>query len=824
MVELRALGAIDLRGQDGDELAQVLTQPKRLGLLLYLDIARPHGFHRRDRLLAMFWPELDAARSRNALSKAIHHLRRSLGEDAIVTRGDEVMLDPAFVRSDVSMLEHALASGNHEHAVQLYRGPLADGFFVDDSPEFERWLGDERERIRRAITNSVWALAEEAKKGGRVDESISHARKAASLNREDEPSLRRLMHFLESVGDRTGALRAYDEFAEWLAEELDAKPAPDTEALYRTIRTTEIRHLEPSPAPPISAGLPIATDIGDGKRPIPWVRIATIASAVAAIAIVALGLSVSRPHDTGTLDPRRVTVQTFDNRTGDASHDAVGKMAMDWISQEVAASGLVAVVDSRTSSTIRSGLIVSGAYYRDGDRLRFQGQLSLASTGTISRVFAPVSVPVDAPTVAFDSIGHQATAAIAEATDVRVSSFPRSGNRPPSYAAYREYIAGVEAFGVHDEEEAHEHFVRAYELDTTFTTALLNAAASIYGRWREADPLLAMLIARRASLTPFNQLWLESFLAAKRSDWNEVFRTTGELAQQAPGSQFPFLHASSAISVNRPRVALHELLRIDPARGWMKNWFDYWLVRANARHMLGEYERELADARLGKKQYPANLAIISAEVRALATVGRASAIDSSLDAAAGIAAHDTWEMGSPYSIAAAEAAAHGYPAIAEKARNRTVEWVRSLPAEKLESEPRFFGPIWFLYNAQAWPEFRQRVSHFRRKYPDDFFWVIWEGLASAQRGDRRAAMFADSVLEKTARPGGDPRFGQTLLPYSLYHRSRIAAMLGDRDRAVSLLASAFANGYRYIIYVHSDPAFASIRSDARFVSLMTPRD
>ena len=80
MVELRALGSIDLR-RDGTEISAVLTQSKRIALLLYLDIARPRGFHRRDRLVGLLWPELDDTHSRNALSKAIHHIRRELGLD-----------------------------------------------------------------------------------------------------------------------------------------------------------------------------------------------------------------------------------------------------------------------------------------------------------------------------------------------------------------------------------------------------------------------------------------------------------------------------------------------------------------------------------------------------------------------------------------------------------------------------------------------------------------------------------------------------------------------------------------------------------------------
>ena len=55
MIELRTLGAVDLRSADGVELRAVLVQPKRTALLAYLAVADPRGFHRRDSLLALFW-------------------------------------------------------------------------------------------------------------------------------------------------------------------------------------------------------------------------------------------------------------------------------------------------------------------------------------------------------------------------------------------------------------------------------------------------------------------------------------------------------------------------------------------------------------------------------------------------------------------------------------------------------------------------------------------------------------------------------------------------------------------------------------------------
>lgn len=243
MVELRLLGPAQLVGSNGQDIDALTRQPKRMALLAYLAIARPYGFHRRDKLLALFWPELDEPHARNALSQALYVLRTALGEGAIVTRGDdEVGVAPGIVQSDVTAFETALDAGRPEEALLLYRGDLLDGFFVSSAPEFERWLDAERTRFRQRASEGGWTLARMKAERGDALEAERHARWAASLLLADETQLRQLMNFLHGLGDRSAAVRAYDEFARKFAEEYELEPSPQTQAL-----ATRIRH-DVSPA------------------------------------------------------------------------------------------------------------------------------------------------------------------------------------------------------------------------------------------------------------------------------------------------------------------------------------------------------------------------------------------------------------------------------------------------------------------------------------------------------------------------------------------------------------------------------------------------
>jgi hypothetical protein len=66
MIELRVLGSLRLSAPDREDVASLTRQPRRAALLAYLAAATPRGSHRRDKLLALFWPELDQVRARAA--------------------------------------------------------------------------------------------------------------------------------------------------------------------------------------------------------------------------------------------------------------------------------------------------------------------------------------------------------------------------------------------------------------------------------------------------------------------------------------------------------------------------------------------------------------------------------------------------------------------------------------------------------------------------------------------------------------------------------------------------------------------------------------
>src|SRR5688572_5247008 len=97
----RLFGSPSIEGDDGTQLGGRVAQRHRVALLALLALA-PGERLSRDKLIAYLWPESDQERGRNLLNVATYVLRTALGENALLSAGDELRLNAEMVRSDVA--------------------------------------------------------------------------------------------------------------------------------------------------------------------------------------------------------------------------------------------------------------------------------------------------------------------------------------------------------------------------------------------------------------------------------------------------------------------------------------------------------------------------------------------------------------------------------------------------------------------------------------------------------------------------------------------------------------------------------------------------
>ena len=261
MSQLLTLGRVRLIAADGTESSA--AQPKRMALLAYLAVSSAKGAVRRDALLALFWPELGDEEARRALRQGLHYLRRVAG-DVFLGEGDELRVRDGALECDAVELEKLLDDRRPADALGLYHGDFLDGFHVDDvASEYEEWVERTRARLRRRAAVGAWSASESAEHDGDTPRAIELARRACELQPDQEAGWRQLMTLHERVGDRAGAMRAYDELAARLQREFDARPAPETTALADAIRTSN------RPAAPVSLAAAPSIEASRDGEPLP---------------------------------------------------------------------------------------------------------------------------------------------------------------------------------------------------------------------------------------------------------------------------------------------------------------------------------------------------------------------------------------------------------------------------------------------------------------------------------------------------------------------------------------------------------------------------
>jgi TolB-like protein len=223
MADLRILGPVELKGDEGRLEHSFLAGPKRLALLTFLVLNRPRGLQRRDRILPLLWPDKGQKSARNLLSNLLYHIRKSLGGDIIEARGtEEIGINYDRLKCDALDFEKALNEDKTEIAVELYRGNLLEGFYVGNtSPGFEQWLDRERERFRNKFREALEILALHSVNAGNLKKASEYWEMQIQADPFDTSAVKKTISLLTALGKRGEALKKAESHAVLLSKELD---------------------------------------------------------------------------------------------------------------------------------------------------------------------------------------------------------------------------------------------------------------------------------------------------------------------------------------------------------------------------------------------------------------------------------------------------------------------------------------------------------------------------------------------------------------------------------------------------------------------------
>jgi len=233
---------------------------KSQALLFYL--ALNPGWHSRDLLAELLWPDMTTSRARKNLRDGLTQLRASVGSWILTDAQRAGFAYDIPYELDVKRLQDALRQGRArvdlslvEAAVKLYRGDFLIGFHVRKAQPFEEWVMQKREELHAQFINGLEWLIQQYFIQQDYTAGLTANRRLLNLEPWQESAHQVQMHLLALTGRTHDALAQYKICQRVLAEELDVQPSPETVALYEQIRAGQFSH-QPAEIPTLKRDEP----------------------------------------------------------------------------------------------------------------------------------------------------------------------------------------------------------------------------------------------------------------------------------------------------------------------------------------------------------------------------------------------------------------------------------------------------------------------------------------------------------------------------------------------------------------------------------------
>jgi tetratricopeptide (TPR) repeat protein len=584
--------------------------------------------------------------------------------------------------------------------------------------------------------------------------------------------------------------------------------------------------------------------------------LAPLAAVLALVTLVAAaGIGVQALTRTPALEPRRVAVAAFENRTGLAEHDDVANMAGFWIENGLWHVGFIEVVPLAAFSadpslgdasprTLARGagarLLLAGALYRHDDVLRLQVRITDVKDGRLVAAVDPGEASLTAPLDAVEEMRRRVQSVLAARLDT-VLTHVRAVDRPPRLEAYRAYLAGRDAHVAGDLPGALRNFRAAAALDSTFVLprVISGLVLNLLGESAAADSVVRRLELERDALDAFSRAhvdWLRGVLSGDTRASRDGMQAAAALA---PGSTLPnYQLAEETLELGQPAEAVRVLDSFIPEQGELRGWFPYWRILADALHLQRSHRRELREAQRAGNLYPDDPRALMIELQALAARGRIDGLESVLEAAImrprpgepnpgallllsglELRAHEpVWRRDRHRRAARGflERAVAWYRASPDQGPRRRYELARALVALDRHEEARAVLEALRRAETGAAPGRSPFSPGSTPHSPDPIAYTGALGVLAAGTGDTADADAALAWLETVRDPYARGR--------PTYWRAAILAARGRHDDAVALLRDAFDQGLPHSIALHTAPELDVLREYRPFQVLMRPPD
>ena len=426
----------------------------------------------------------------------------------------------------------------------------------------------------------------------------------------------------------------------------------------------------------------------------------------------------------------------------------------------------------------------------------------------------PVVVPRTNSYVILDRLREGVGGAVAALADTLYLPWSTAHSRPPNYAAFQEFMQGLDALVHQSPQAAANHLQKAVVLDTGFVEAKiwLLEQADVLGKTALVDSIRRAALAQRSRLGAFDQISLDRELAFLAGRWEDAYTASRRLVSIAPGTPDAQVYlAQAAMATRRYPEAVAVLHRLDRTKGWLKDLAQLTQWDLQAHRLMGDDAGAVREWREAFKGAPDDYGVCNSGIIVLASLGNERDVDALINQCAGLqGAPQT--MDRAYEVAGRGYRSRGHAAAARRAFERALT-LRTAVAKNDSRRRRGVGLL--QCELGDWKAAYETLRSSSDTSSLDDRTTL--GVAAAHVGDTATVNATLRWLDEWRRrevPRGQDKMG----------RAFIAVARGERAEAIRLLRQSIDEG--------AAPAWSAwyvrfelqpLRGDPRFEELIRSR-
>lgn len=222
------------------EEGKLVSSLPRKAVAMAAYLAVQGGMMERGRLADLLWEGEEEAVRRN-LRQELFRLKNTAWEKVF----EKPPIHPA---GDLEAFLAQMARGAWSEALALWRGGFLAGLDPKAAEGYWDWLIPERERWERLYREATLGLARSQEAAGQFAEALKVYQKLLAEDPLLETEQQAVMRLYLQLGDRSAALRQYEQYRLLLRDQLGLEPSLQTQALGAQVR-------EGQPLPPQQLGV-----------------------------------------------------------------------------------------------------------------------------------------------------------------------------------------------------------------------------------------------------------------------------------------------------------------------------------------------------------------------------------------------------------------------------------------------------------------------------------------------------------------------------------------------------------------------------------------